>query len=178
MYDVVKKLLFARQFQMEKGNINLMGLDVMIIPAPVMVDIIKTLEKTIGYEKTKKLIYEGVKSGTSFYAKKISEKYDIKGVKLIQWLVDTMMLTGWGEAKLISIDVEKKTAILHLYNSTLAKHYGKSKKPIDHVMAGAQAGGASIVFGKNAIVKETKCSSMGHDFCEFIYSTKNKNTKK
>lgn len=175
MYDIVKKLLFARQFQMEKGNINLMGLDIMMIPAPVMVDIIKTLEKSIGYEKTKKLIYNGVKSGTSYYAKKISEKYNIKGVKLIQWLVDTMMLTGWGEAKLISIDIKRKTAILHLYNSTLAKHYGKSKKPIDHVMAGAQAGGASIVFGEDAIVRETKCSSMGNDFCEFIYSAeKNK----
>jgi len=174
MYDVVKKLLFARQFSMEKGNINLMGLDVVIIPASVMADIIKTLEKAIGYEKTKKMIYEGVKSGTHYYATKVSEKYNIKNVKLIKWLVDTMMLTGWGEAELISISMKRKTAILHLYNSTLAKHYGRSKKPIDHVMAGAQAGGASVVFGKDTVVRETRCVSMGHDFCEFIYGVEKK----
>lgn len=176
MYDVVKKLLFARQFTMEKGTMSLMGLDVIIMPVSVVADIIKSLEKTIGYEKTKKIIYEGVKSGTYNYSRGVGGKYGLKGAELIKWLVDIMMLTGWGEAKLISVDIKNKTAILHLYNSTLAKNYGRSKKPIDHVMAGAQAGGATVVFGKNAVVRETKCISMGHDFCEFIYSAK-KNKK-
>lgn len=170
MFDIVKKLLLARQLKMEKGSFDLLGLPVLVIPVPVIVEMQKILEETVGYEKMHKELYDSSKSGTHFYAKGISEKHGMKGRELIKWLLDILMLTGFGEAELLKLDIEKKHAVVKMTNSAIPKYYKiPQKHPVDHIICGAQAGGSSFVFGEEMLVEEVKCMAQGHPYCEFVY---------
>ena len=174
MFDFVKKLLIARQFTMEKGQITLTNLPVMILPVYVVVNMQKALEKSMGFEKTKKFIYEGTKKGSIEHAREINKRYGLKGKQLVDFLINYLTMAGWGEVNLVNIDIKNKTAVTHFSNSTFSKYYGFSKNPVDHIMAGSQAGGATVVFGEDADVIETKCVAMGSPYCEFIYKVKSK----
>jgi len=168
MFDLFKKLLFSRQLSLEKGKVLLLGSPMCVTPASIFIDVQKDLEKAIGKEKARKRIYEGSKKGGIKFAKKLFEAYKLKGEKLLRWEFDIVMLAGWGEFKMVNFDRNKKTMRVEVKNSPIAIGYGKSKTPVDCYIAGFAAGGATVAVGVPMKVKEIKCLTMGHRYCEFI----------
>ena len=63
---------------------------------------------------------------------------------------------------------------MHLTKSRFAEVYGPSKEPIDDIVRGFIAGGASLLFSKDVEAVETKCISKGDRFCEIVVQSKEK----
>ncbi|NIO44865.1 MAG: hypothetical protein GTN36_04930 [Candidatus Aenigmarchaeota archaeon] len=171
MFDFVKKLLFARQFKMERGELDLLGNRVIMFPAWVFIYILKTSPnfKEISYR-----LYEGAKKSTKdSFTKLLSEKYGLKRDKLIEWMKNVGELGGWGTFEIKNIDFKKCEAVIYVKNSPMGKLYGKSKFPVDHIARGMFAGAACVIFNNDDCeYVETKCVAMGDTLCEFICRTR------
>jgi predicted hydrocarbon binding protein len=166
MFDIVKKLLLARQFEMEKGKIIVLGQPVVITPAWVFVYLLKTSKDKA---KMGRLIYLATKfADLRGFSKAITEKYGFKRHELIKWMKDIAELAGWGQINIRKIDTKEKIVIGYVLNSPLPALYGPSKFPVDHVFRGLTAGALEIVFQEQTECIETQCIAMGNNCCEFI----------
>ena len=166
MFDLFKKLLMARQLEFERGKIILMNEPVVIGPAWTYVYILK---KSKNFESSAQSIYKGAKESVEKgFGAAIRKSYGLKKEKLRQWLKDIAELTGWGTIEFIKVDWKHGEAIIHAQNSTIAELYGKSKKPVDHVLRGYIAGGGVVSSEMKVDAVETKCKAMGSSYCEFI----------
>lgn len=172
MFDLFKKLLFSRQLSMEKGKVIMLGSPMCVTPVSILVKIQKDLENAIGKEKARERIYEGAKEGGIVFNKKLNEAFKLSGENLLRWQFDVVMLAGWGVFDLVNFDRNKKIMRVKVFNSPIAELYGKSKTPVDCIIAGFAAGGVSLTFGIPMKVKEIKCLSMGHPYCEFLAEPK------
>ena len=165
MYDIVKKLLFARELSLEKGKISLLGHIIIMAPISSFIEIRKKLSK-IGAAA---ILYKACKESGIGYMNTIIKKFSMKKPRdLIEWGMNTISLAGWGSVEIINFDEKKKRSIVRLKESEFAKNYGASKEPVDDVFRGYCAATATVVFKTDIDVIETKCLSMGNNICEFI----------
>lgn len=169
MFDVVKKLMFAKQIQLEKGCITLLGQRMVMAPASTFVYLQKLGKECEQEELINKLIYYACKvAGYKGFAKKIIEKYNLHGSKFIKWQTDVAMLGGWGGVKHIETVIGKKYSIVHFSNSPIAKLFGHSKNAVDHAIRGYTASVAELAFKEPSETIETQCQAMGHKCCEIV----------
>jgi len=165
MYDIVKKLLFARQLNLEKGKISLLGHTIVMVPVSSFIELRKQLSK-IGAAA---LLYTACKESGLGYMDTIIKKFSMKNPReLIEWGMNTISLAGWGSVDIINFDEKSKRAIVRLNESEFAKNYGNSKEPVDDVFRAYCAATATVVFKTDMDVIEIKCLSMGNSVCEFI----------
>ena len=173
MFDVIKKLLFARQLSLEEGEIKLLGQNVTMLPIALFIQMYKEL-KTIQPKKYKKIIYNITKETGKEYSITLKKKYGMNAKKLIEWDINTLALAGLGKGELINLDLKNKKSMIRVFNSTVAKAFGRSKEPVDTVIEGYIAGSAIIIFNSEKMLcKETKCEAKGNAFCLFeVYEAK------
>lgn len=169
MFEVLKKLMLAKEINFEEGKISLLGHPIIMCPVSTIVEIRKLLEKV---NSTAIMYYAAKKSGNE-YVKTIKNKFKMKPKDLILWGINTISLAGWGKSELIKYDPKNKIAIM-TYDSTFAKLYGHSKEPIDEIFRGFASTTASACFGKEIEGVEIKCKAMGSNICELIFKEKNK----
>ena len=166
MFDFFKKLMLARQVQIEKGSMLLLGQRMLILPALTFVYLQKAANDK---EMINKYIYYCCKLADVLgFTKGIQERYGLKHENLIKWMMDVAMLAGWGKFEIISMDTEKLTMVAHVKNSAVASLFGPSKFPIDHAIRGFIAGASEALYKKPIDTIETKCQAMGNQYCEFI----------
>ncbi len=168
MFGVVKKLLFARQLQLEEGRFDLLGIKMLLMPAEILVNMQTELTNILGYEKAKKIIYNSIKQASIKYNRMISEKYGFQFLKFKEWQENLIELAGWGKLEIPKADWKTGKAMIIVRNSVVAEIVGHSKKPVDHILAGFFAGGISANFKKNVEAKEIECVACGNRFCKFI----------
>jgi len=165
MYDIVKKLLFARELNLEKGKISLLGHTIIMAPVSSFIELRKQLSK-IGAAA---LLYRSCKESGIGYMDTLIKKFSMKRSRdLIEWGMNTISLAGWGEVEVINFNEDKKMSIARLKESAFARNYGRSKEPVDDIFRAYFAATGVIVFKTNVDVIETKCISMGNNVCEFL----------
>jgi len=166
MFDVFKKLMFARQIQIEKGSLIILGQRMLILPALTFVYLQKVAPNK---ELMNKFIYYSCKlADVKGFASGIREKYGLTEEKLTKWMFDVAMLAGWGQFDLLSIDKEKLTMIFHVKNSPVSILFKHSTSPVDHAIRGFIAGASETLYKKPIDTIEIKCQGMGDQYCEFI----------
>lgn len=163
MFEFAKKLMFAKQLNIEKGALTILNHRFMIVPA-------KTFATLVKYDipDVNKSLYTAAKESGKLYADALTKKFGAKGQKLEGLMIDTFNLSGWGLLEILKNNFQKKVAVFHINNSSVAMEYGKSKKPICHTNRGFLAGGACMVHGSDVECLETKCSAAGNSFCEYV----------
>jgi predicted hydrocarbon binding protein len=165
MYDIVKKLLFARELNLEKGKISLLGHTIIMAPVSSFIELRKKLSK-IGATA---LLYKSCKESGLGYMNTIIKKFSMKKPReLLEWGMNTISLAGWGSVEIINFDEKNKRAIVRLNESEFARNYGNSKEPVDDVFRAYCAATGTIIFKIDIDVVEIKCLSMGNNTCEFI----------
>lgn len=165
MFDLFKKLLMARQLEMERGIIKVMNNRMTLLPAPFMAYLLKTSKYPI---KIGKECYYSAKLTTYNHLTYLLEKqYGLKQHNLEQWMRDVAELMGWGEFTIINVNWDKKEALITIKDSPVAKEMGRIGYAVDHVARGASAGAISIIFRTNIDIIESKCISKGDIICEF-----------
>ncbi len=164
MFDIVKKLMFAREIDFEEGEINLLGHPIIMCPIATLVEIRRFLENI----DATALLYRASKNSGLDYMKDMKKKFGMKPRDLMKWGVNTISLAGWGKTKILNVDFDKKVARLVLEDSSFVRCYGKSKEPVDDVFRGYIASAATIFFRTDADAIETKCKAKGDRLCEVI----------
>lgn len=107
----LKKLLFARQFYMIDGKIELLGKKQVMLPY----DVVEELEK--GNARLYAPIKKAVLKNISEYAKKLGSSED--GIlKNIDYLFETF---GLGTLQIVELDYKKKRCIVTVRNSPLSE---------------------------------------------------------
>jgi len=172
MANLFEMFKFSKMLKVEDGNMSLMGVDINIVPTSILCSLQKGLIDAIGLEKTYNQIYESAKKGSIEYNSSfIKQQKFVDKRKILDWQAKILEFGGWGHIEIAKIDFEKNTLVAHFkqtpFTATYTKLYGKSKGPVDFITAGFNAGGLSVMAGKDLDVIETKCVSMGDAYCEF-----------
>lgn len=183
MFSFIKKLMLARQLKMEEGSIEMLGQKMVLAPAYTFACMIKNAKDV---EETGRFIYSACKHvncDPGGFTYRVSRAYGLSGGDLIRWMANIATSAGWGKIKVIKVDEENKTAVVHIEDSPISKILGESKFAVDHPIRGYMAGAAEVVFNglklsQSKWVKydylETRCTSKGNSLCEFILGERNK----
>lgn len=167
MFDVIKKLLFARQLSFEEGEIKLLGQNVVMTPVTIFMELYNYLKKNEP-KRYGDILYNITKEVARKYDIVLKEKYGMNPYKLAEWDVNTLGLAGLGKGELAKFDLKNKECIVRVVNSPIARQLKPAKIPIDFVIAGYIGGSGIVVFNSEKIIcKEVTCEAMGHRYCEF-----------
>ena len=85
----------------------------------------------------------------------------IKQSEAINWGVDLVSLSGWGDCYSVNLDYKNNFFIFEIKNSTAAKYHGKADYPVDHLFRGLVSGGVSYITKSNLECIEIKCLAKG-----------------
>jgi len=163
------KLMASKQILFENGRMEVLGIRDCFTPLETYVLIQKEVFKKSGSD----LIYSSAKKAGYNWFKKMAENF--KGLtqsKASQWGVDLVALSGWGQPEIEKIDFSINFGIFNLRNSTLARAYGTSTEPVDHLFRGLLAGGMSFGTKSDLDSIETHCLAKGDSFCRFLVGPK------
>ena len=167
MFEVMAKLLFNKQIKFDDGRLVLLGIRDSFTPLDTYLEFQKIMFKS-GKEK---LIYDSAKVAGFNWFKKMSELFPgITQNKASNWGIDLIALSGWGIPEIEKIDFKNKYAVFILKNSTVARGFGSSEKPVDCLFAGLLAGGMSFSLKEDLDAIETHCLAKGDKECKFVVS--------
>lgn len=170
MFDFVKKLLFARELQLERGNIKLLGQILVLHP-------ITTFKYLLEKDKNSviaNILYKSGKETNQFtFTHKLRERYKVEGLKLLELMVNVAQMAGWGEFTIKKFDSKNKICLIGVSNSPYFREYGITNSIVDHVVRGFICG-ALINIMKDSTLEtlEIKCESNGDHHCEFLTKRK------
>ena len=152
----LKKLLFARQFSMEDGKIEILGKKQILLPGDVIYEMEKLIPKTV-YKSVK----DTVKKDIEDYARKLGSA----GEGMLKILGEIFETFGLGEIEIIDMDDRKKRCIIRIHNSTLiSMGSGKDGAIITPAIL---SGMFSFLFKKDVDAKKSN-KSIGMDYLEYV----------
>jgi len=158
-----KKLLFARQVNIDKGEFKLLDKNFSLLSAKNLTVLRDSLAKTDKIE----LFYELGKD----LSKDIIElfnKFGGKKEEAIKFWLNMLSISGFGNVEIVETNPEKG-AIVNCNNSSIAVSYLKNNKKgkVDELMAGIIAGFFEFVFEKDVLCTEETCIANGDRQCQF-----------
>jgi hypothetical protein len=136
----VKKLLFARQFEIDAGSVNVLG------RRKVMLDP-DFLDKMKDNGTMYKLSKETLKDNAVYFEKNMG----IHGDRLLEFFLHIFETQGYGEIDIVNINKDKKTASFTVKNSPFGKN--------DKIISGYIAGMLSVLFNSDIDVKNSSSKS-------------------
>lgn len=156
--NFLKKLIFARQFAMVNGKIEVLGERYVSLHNKILIRAVNG-EDITNY----------VKLQTSQTAKKLGI---LKGPEFVKYFKDFFETMGFGGISIVDLDTGKKRAIIRLHESAIARAYIsekiETKIPVCNLPGQVMAGMLSYVFGKNVKAEEKDCIALGKDVCQFV----------
>ena len=152
----LKKLLFARQFFMIDGKIEVLGKKQVMLPSDVMsaLDGINTKESYFS-------VKSAVKNDIEDYAKKLGSGEE----GILKNIDDIFGTFGLGKLELVDISFKKKTCILRLHHSPLKSMNGRISE--FHMTDAILSGVFSFLFKKNVDVKRMNLNAKMADYVEY-----------
>ncbi len=157
MHPLAKKLLVSRQLQMEEGDLRVLGDNMIILPADVLLEFNELLDEKIVY-RIGEIIGDRMASTL--------KKYGISGMKLVDFCLNLMSMYGWGKPSIVRVG--EKTFLMVEHSVIALKAIEKQKKyRCCGLLAGIFAGLFSNAMGKKMTAREVKCFALGEKFCEF-----------
>lgn len=157
---------------MERGAIKLLKNRMIMFPSPFFAYLLKTSKNPI--KMGKECYYAGKLTTYNHFTYLLGKEYGLIKHNLEKWMKEIAELGGWGEFTIISVNWDKKEALITIKNSPLSEFIGRTTYAVDHVSRGATAGAISLIFKTDIEVLETKCTSKGDTICEFIVKPKEK----
>lgn len=152
----LKKLLFARQFSMIGGKIDILGKKQIMLPADVFFELGKINEKA-----AYKCVKQSVQNDLADYAKKLGST-DEGMLKVTEEMFETF---GLGSMEILSLDNKRKKCLIRIHHPPVS---GGSYSKEDSVLTSAVLAGIfSFLFSKDIDAKSPKVAK-GVDYLECI----------
>jgi len=160
----IKKLLFASEFMMDQGRVEMLGERQVMIPAKLL-----TMLQDLAPEKAYKLAKEVMKEETDVVTKRIGNSK----AEIITAMKEFFETLGVGNMEVADLDMLKKRAIIRIHDSPIAiAHALYKSKDGCRITAGLLAGMFTSIFESDATAVEKACVLKGSAYCEFIIKTK------
>ncbi len=150
----LKKLLFARQFYMTDGKIEVLGKKQIMLPSDVISDLPASNSKIV-YETIKKDIKKDIQD----YAKKLGSGEEGM-LKNIDYIFETF---GLGKMQVIDINNKDKKVVVRIFNSPFAE--SKGEKDNLQMTSAVLSGMFSFLFEKDVNAQQTGKSTV---YCEYV----------
>lgn len=157
----LKKLLFARQFVMNEGKIEVLGKQQIMFPTDVLVAL-----QSIDESKSYKVVKEHMKSNLEYYARKIGTSSS----GMLKSLSDIFDTFGLGKVQVVKLDNAKKSAIVRIHNNPTALDCKKAKIRNCVLHGAALAGMFSFLLEKEVDAEVKGCMVKNKKYCEFLIS--------
>ncbi len=172
MPNLFEMFKYSKMLELGDGRIGLMGVPINIVPTSILRDHQKMLIESLGFKKAYEKIYDSAESGSLEYNGNFIKKHGFADKrKIIDWQKKIVTFAGWGKIEIAEIDFDKKEHIAHFKNSPFPEIYGKSKYPVDILVAGFIGGAFKADLKKDMKCLETKCTALGDPYCEFLVSS-------
>ncbi|MBN1385509.1 4-vinyl reductase [Candidatus Woesearchaeota archaeon] len=155
--NFLKKLMFARQFEMNEGKIEILGIRQNMFSTEFFVNLQENHAKEIS-----KAIMDSTRNEMRIYAKQL----DVDKKSIIKYVPELFNLFGLGKIEIVDADFAKKKAIIKVHESPLVQSYKKIKECV--VTGSVLAGMMGFCFDKDLEYEEKNCMSKGDTSCQFI----------
>ena len=153
----VKKLMFARQFSMEDGKIEMLGSREVMLP----VNFVASFDKSI---------YAQAKKASVGMLQKLAKKLGLKGPTLMNTAIQIYDSYGLGKMIIKTMN-GSKSALVEVKESPIVAELRmrgeKPKAPACFLTAGVLAGTMSVILSKDMDAKEIRCAAKGDGVCQF-----------
>ena len=175
--NFIKKMMFSRQLNFEKGKFEMLGIRGVILPARTLTKFVEEMYKEEGDEAFE-ILFEAGKEHGRLGVEKLGKKNKVGKREFISEVIESGNVMGLGEAKVDVFNPGKGVLKIRLKNSPLEDEFKNSEtlkdldRSIDDFQRGVFHAMAESVFEEEIKSKETKCSYLGDRFCEFIIKTK------
>lgn len=181
---MLKKLLFVRQFDIDKGKITLLGDREIMLHASAILEL-QEMDETKIYQAAKQSSLKNI-AGAVEHAKVYGKMRDVfmdeiaaLGNKIgqsdegvINTLQEIFNIYGLGEINIQELNNNEKKALVVIRDSALVEEYTKKNKSraksgVCALTAGVIAGLFSYIFGREVDCIEEKCKAQGNSYCLF-----------
>ena len=159
------KFIYANSLKYRHNNFFLIDLPFLLCPAALLSGLLETNDP----EFEKKLYLAIKESVAKHLIPSFGTEFGFRGKKMVAFLEQYFVASGWGSIKNVDLDFgEKKAIVLVLNNPIASRLHSKPKAPADHILRGILAGLFSRVFEERVDCVETHCCALGESNCEFI----------
>jgi len=139
-----------------------------LLPRDALTRMTQRLEKMYGKAGAKHIMYGLGKDSEYHVALEMKRRLGMDGESLVKWLPDIFSLLGWAEKTKVIEYVPKETILLRTTNNFEALNAPCDGTVSCNFLSGSIAGLTKAVHpGRDCEVVETKCQSLGDDYCEF-----------
>lgn len=167
---------FYTQFDMTSNlhylhnNLYLMNIPFFIAPIDALSGVIAVADSDFHkkiYMEVKRSTQEKMLGQFNLYFGTTDKK------KEINFIVEYLTYSGWGNVQIIDLEMEAKRAIIVVENSPFATALkGKTALPTDEFLRGLLAGVFSKILGEDIDCVESECAAQNHEKCKFILKPK------
>jgi len=154
----LKKLLFARQFLMNEGRIEVLGKPQIMFPAGVLVSL-----QTADSKKFYSVVKKQISSDLEYYGKKLGAGSS----GMLKSMADIFETFGLGKVEIVNLDNKKKCANVRIKNVPFALECKNMKIKNCALHNAAIAGMFSYIFNKDVDSTTKECMLKNKKFCEF-----------
>ena len=159
------RFIFTNGLKYRHSNFFLINLPFLICPT----EILSGMLNTDNPDFERHLYYNVKQSVSQRLVGQFGLEFGFKGEKMVNFLEQYFVASGWGGISNVDLDFEGKKAIVRVVNNPLTGQLrGKVKTPSDHILRGIFAGLFSKVFNESVECVETHCIALGEEDCEFI----------
>jgi predicted hydrocarbon binding protein len=152
------------------GTISIGGARFVLSNAELVNSLLEQAVKLLGFKTTSEQVYNLYKSSGQtelrLFLKAMNVPLGTSSPKhILEMFASYISASGSG-----IVDLAKFTDETITFNvkHSLCSMNGKPDKPTGQYLAGALAGAAELVLGKNVRCTETKCVTKGDDYCQFV----------
>ena len=159
--EFLKRLMFARQFNIDNGKVDILGCDHVMLASEFFYSV---------EELDKMKVYEIAKGSTE----KLVDRYFQKIGSDQTRSNDTVegIFNNFGLGRLQVLEARSDRIVVQIPNSTIAEHYRKTRGFAHScqcsVTAGVLAGFFSYLRKKDMNAQEMNCIAMGNEACKFV----------
>ena len=149
---------------------ELVGVRVVVLRAGTFVDLLKSVEATLGDEASALFYEAGIRAGRGS-ARVLLEVWEERGMDFLERWGEFYGSNGVGWFKLedVNIDFAGGNGYIRVRQSFIAGGYDKSDKPVCHFLCGQLVGLLQEVLGEKLTCEEVKCAATGDPYCEFQF---------
>lgn len=165
----MSKLFINNQIKFRSGRLEILGVRDSFTPTKTYVEILRQLI----VQKKENLIYWSAKDAGVMWFERMARVFPgLRVREAMNWGIDFIALSGWGSAKLERFDIDKKSAVFLLENSSVVRLFGKSDTAVDHLFRGLVAGALTFALKSDIDAVEVSCIARGDKVCKFIFAPK------
>jgi len=157
----LKRLMFARQFNIDNGKIEILGCDNIMLSSEFFIQL-----QEMTNDKAYELAKEPTRQLIERYFKKIGSD-QTRSNETVEGIFN-----NFGLGRLQVVETRSDRTVVNIHNSTLAEKHVKAKGYADSCIctltAGVLAGMFSFLLKKDLNSEEVDCIAKGNPACKFI----------